>query len=223
MSVVCRSPSSNTVMLVYDETGRKSTESLTIAGQTYTSTTDYDAAGRVAKLTYPDASEVTRTYTERGQLPTLAIGSTTIDSRTDDDGGRMTASSYNNAVSESRAYNTDNTLSSIVFTAAAIGDLSYGWDENKNKTSETTGGTMSGYGFAVGSSGYDDEDRLVNWTSITENASPKNRTPGPTHELLTVATQSVTHNAKGNMTSILSSLRTSSLTPHASVGILRTN
>ena len=38
-------------MLVYDETGRKSTGSLTVAGQTYTSTTDYDAAGRVAKLT----------------------------------------------------------------------------------------------------------------------------------------------------------------------------
>jgi len=137
---------------------------------------------------------------------------TTIDTRTYDDGGSLTASSYNNGVSESLAYNTDNTLSSIVFTGAAIGDSSYGWDENKNKASETIGGTMSGYGFTVGSSGYDDEDRLVNWersdtnldqswnlsavgnwTSITENFSNQNRTHGPTHELLTVASQSVTH------------------------------
>ena len=85
---------------------------------------------------------------------------------------------------------------------------------------------MSGYGFAVGSSGYDDEDCLVNWersdtnldqswnlstvgdwTSITENARTQNRTHGPTHELLTVATQSVTHDAKGNMTLIRAVLR----------------
>ncbi len=37
-----------------------------------------------------------RTYTERGQLATLAVGSTTIDTRTYDDGGSMTASRYNN-------------------------------------------------------------------------------------------------------------------------------
>jgi len=54
---------SNTVTYTYDSAGRKSTESLTIASQTYASTTDYDAAGRVSKLTYPDASEVIRTYT----------------------------------------------------------------------------------------------------------------------------------------------------------------
>ena len=44
-----------------------------------------------------------------------------------------------------------------------MGNYSYGWDSNKNKTSEAISGTLSGYGFAVGSSGYDDEDRLVNW------------------------------------------------------------
>ena len=85
---------------------------------------------------------------------------------------------------------------------------------------------MSGYGFSVGTSGYDDEDRLVNWqrsdtnldqswnlsavgncNSITENSSTQNRTHGPTHEMLTVASQSVTHDAKGNMTLIPAVLR----------------
>ncbi|WP_419188013.1 hypothetical protein [Stieleria bergensis] len=127
---------------------------------------------------------------------------------------------------ETRAYNTDNTLSGISFTGASIGNLSYGWDANKNKTSETITGTMSNYGFDVGVSGYDDEDRLVNWsrddsnldqswnlslvgdwTSYTENASVQSRTHGSAHELLTVASQSVSHDAKGNMTSIPAVLR----------------
>lgn len=75
-----------------------------------------------------------------------------------------------------------------------------------NGVSESITGTMSGYGFSVGSSGYDNEDRLVNWqrsgsnlnqawnlslvgdwTSITENSSTQNRTHGPTHELVSVA------------------------------------
>ena len=46
----------------------------------------------------------------------------------------------NNGVSDTRAYNTDNTL-------ASIGNLTYGWDANKNKTSEAIAGTMSNYGF----------------------------------------------------------------------------
>jgi RHS repeat-associated protein len=134
--------------------------------------------------------------------------------------------SYNNGVSETRAYNNDNTLASISFSGASIGNLSYGWDANKNKTSEGITGTMSGYGFDVGVSGYDDEDRLVSWerddsnldqswnlslvgdwNSYTENASVQNRTHGDTHELLTVAGQAVTHDAKGNQTVIPAILR----------------
>ncbi|WP_153558973.1 hypothetical protein [Roseimaritima sediminicola] len=38
----------------------------------------------------------------------------------------MTGSVYNNGVSETRAYNTDNTLASINYSGAAIGTYSYG-------------------------------------------------------------------------------------------------
>jgi RHS repeat-associated protein len=111
--------------------------------------------------------------------------------------------------------------------------------QNKTRTKHVKrlAQAMSGYGFAVGSSGYDDEDRLVNWersdtnldqswnlsavgnwNSITENSSTQNRTHGPTHEMLTVASQSVTHDAKGNMTLIPAVLRptNSGLPPTAS-------
>jgi len=213
----------NTVTYTYDTADRKSTESLTIAGQTYTSETQYDAAGRVSLLIYPDASEVSRDYTARGQLETISLDSTTIDTRAYDDGGRMTSSSYNNGVSESRTYNNDNTVASINYTGAAIGNLSYTWDFNLNKTSETIGGVMSGYGFTAG---YDDEDRLTSWdrtdnnldqswnlspvgdwNSITQNSAVQNRTHGPVHELLTAAGESLTYDAKGNMTLIPMSLR----------------
>ncbi|EMI23619.1 Rhs family protein [Rhodopirellula europaea SH398] len=129
-------------------------------------------------------------------------------------------------MSETRAYNNDNTLASISFSGASIGNLSYDWDANKNKTSEGITGTMSGYGFDVGTSGYDVEDRLVSWerddsnldqswnlslvgdwNSTTENASVQSRTHGDTHELLTVAGQAVTHDAKGNQTVIPAILR----------------
>ncbi len=218
----------NAAAYTYDEAGRKETEALTIAGQTYTTTTNYNAAGQVSGYTYPDGTDVDRTYTDRGQLYTVAVNSITVDTRTYDDGGRMLTSAYNNGVSETRAYNTDNTLASISFAGASIGNLSYGWDDNKNKTSETITGTMSGYGFDVGTAGYDDEDRLVNWQradnnldqswnltsvgdwgSFTENANVQSRTHGPTHELLTIASQAVQHDAKGNMTLIPGIIRPS--------------
>jgi RHS repeat-associated protein len=197
-----------------------------MGGQTYTTGLDYDAAGQLVEYTYPDGSVVARSYSDRGQLYQTSFDSTVIDTRAYDDGGRMTSSTYNNGVAESRAYNVDNTLASISFSGASIGTYSYGWDDNKNKTAETITGTMSGYGFAVGSSGYDEEDRLLNWErtdsnldqswdlslvgdwdSITENSSTQNRTHGPTHELLTAGGQSVTHDTKGNMTLIPAVLR----------------
>jgi RHS repeat-associated protein len=216
----------NTVSRTYDAANRKTTESLTIAGQTYTSSTQYDAAGRVSLLIYPDGSEVSRGYTARGQLATITLDSTTIDTRAYDNGGRMASSSYHNGVSESRTYNNDNTVASISFTGAAIGNLAYTWDANLNKTSETIGGVMSGYGFTAG---YDDEDRLTSWdrtdntldqawnlspvgdwNSITQNSTVQNRTHGPVHELLTAAGESLTYDAEGNMTLIPLALRSGS-------------
>jgi hypothetical protein len=138
----------------------------------------------------------------------------------------MLTSAYNNGVSEARAYNPDNTLASLAFTGAPIGDLTYTWDANKNKTSESITGVMSDYGFSIPSNGYDQEDRLVgynrndnnlsqswnlslvgDWNSVTTNGTAQSRTHGPTHELLSAAGENVTHDVKGNMTLIPASLR----------------
>ena len=217
---------SNEVAYSYDQAGRKATESLEIAGQTYTTTINYNELGQINGYVYPDGTTVGSSYTDRGQLETIERNNVTIDTRTYDDGGRMLTSNYNNGVGETRAYNSDNTLSSISFTGAPIGNLNYGWDDNKNKTSESITGTMSGYGFSVGANGYDTEDRLIAWTrndnqlnqswnltavgdwdDFTENGNVQDRTHGLTHEMLTVAGEAITHDAKGNMTSIPAVLR----------------
>ncbi len=229
---------SNTVGYAYDAAGRKKSESLTIAGQTYTTETSYNARGELTKYTYPDSTVVDRTYTARGELYQLKHAGTTIDTRAYDNGGRMSSSTLNNGVVDTRAYGADNSVTSIIFTGSgtSIGNLSYGWDNNHNKTSETITGTMSNYGFSIPTGGYDGEDRLVSfnrtsglsqswslspvgdWNSVTTNGTAQNRTHGPTHELLTGAGQNVSTDVKGNITLIPAALRPSSsgLTPQAS-------
>ncbi|MFO0943687.1 MAG: RHS repeat-associated core domain-containing protein [Pirellulales bacterium] len=217
----------NTVGYSYDSASRKTTESLTIAGQTYTTTTDYNARGELTKYTYPDSTVVDRSYTARGELYQLKHAGTTIDTRAYDNGGRMSSSTLNNGVVDTRAHGADNTLSSITFTGSgtSIGNLSYAWDNNHNKTSETITGTMSNYGFSIPTGGYDGEDCLVSfnrtsglsqswslsavgdWNSITTNGTAQTRTHGPTHELLTGAASNVSTDVKGNITLIPSSLR----------------
>lgn len=97
-------------VFTYDKASRKSTEGLTISGQTYTTTTGYNTRGQLTGYTYPDGTAVGRTYTDRGELYQLSHASTTIDTRSYDDGGRMTGSTYNNGVSETRGYNADNSM-----------------------------------------------------------------------------------------------------------------
>jgi len=131
----------------------------------------------------------------------------------------MIGSTYNNGVGETRTYKADNTLAAINFSGAPIGNLAYAYDANKNKTTESIGGNMSGYGFTIPTGGYDSEDRLISytrtdgalaqswnlspvgdWNSVTTNSVAQNRTHGPTHELTAINTAPILHDSKGNIT-----------------------
>ena len=219
---------SNEVAFIYDAAGRKATESLTVLGHTYVVGTQYDAAGRIAKLIYPDSSEVHRSYTARGELYQISqkvVGGslTVIDTRVYDDAGRMISSNYSNGVSQVHSYNTDNTLAGIAFSGASIGDLAYTWDVNHNKVSETIDGVMSGYGFTAT---YDAEDRLITYdrsngnldqawdltavgdmNNVTTNTTVQARTHGPAHELLTAGVAPISTDARGNISAIPAALR----------------
>ena len=138
-----------------------------------------------------------------------------------------------NGITESRTYSNDNLLTAINYSNASLGNLTYTWDVNKNKKSESIGGVMSGYGFTNAGTTYDDEDRLTgyqrtngalsqswnltsvgDWNSVTTNGTAQSRTHGPTHELLTAGGQTVNTDVKGNITllpSALSSLASTAL------------
>ena len=47
---------------------------------------------------------------------------------------------------------------------ATFCDMAYTWDANKNKTSESITGVMSGYGFTAAGTTYDNEDRLTGFS-----------------------------------------------------------
>ena len=135
-----------------------------------------------------------------------------------------------------RAYLTGDNLPALIANAA-VGNYTYGWEASPrrrprreergedavasltDKTSETITGSMSGYGFAVPTGGYDDQNRLTawnrtngtknqawalssvgDWNSFVDAGVTQARTHGPTHEILTIGSATVTHDSRGNMT-----------------------
>lgn len=135
----------NVCTTTYDEIGRKASESLTVAGQTYTTSVDYDDASRKTQMTYPDGTVLNRSYTDRNQLHQLNWDGNVVDTRTYDNGQRLQTCSLGNGITDTRAYNLDNTLASISSSNADIGSYSYAWDANKNKTAETITGPLAAY------------------------------------------------------------------------------
>jgi hypothetical protein len=151
-----------------------------------------------------------------------------------------------NGITESRTYSNEYLLTAINHSNASLGNLTYAWDVNKNKKSESIGGVMSGYGFTNAGTTYDDEDRLTgyqrtngalsqswnltsvgDWNSVTTSGigfQPvvQNRTHGPTHELLTAGGQTVNTDVKGNIT-LLPAVLASRLKPLACNGISTTS
>ena len=77
------------------------------------------------------------------------------------------------------------------------GNLTYTWDVNKNKKSESIGGVMIGYGFT---SGIGFQPVVQTSSGIGFQPVVQNRTHGPTHELLTAGGQTVNTDVKGNIT-----------------------
>ena len=225
---------SNTVAYTFDPAGRKASEALTISSVTYTIGQAYNARNELTTVTYPDSSTSTRSYHASGALNQLGLDGSTISTRSYDVGRRQTTEVLGNGITETRSYRNDNLLSGISYSNTNIGNLGYTWDANKNKTSETIAGVMSGYGFTSAGTTYDFEDRLTgfarasgtftqawnltsvgNWTSITTNGTAQNRTHGPAHELLTAGGSNVTTDVKGNMTVIPTTLRPAGARRHS--------
>ena len=211
----------------------------------------YTALGQLASLTDAQNQTTSYIYDSRGSkltetypdhTPSTSPGQTGYGIVTftyDNAGRRLTSDVLGNGITESCTYSNDNLLTAINYSNASLGNLTYTWDTNKNKKSESIGGVMSGYGFTNAGTTYDDEDRLTgyqrtngalsqswnltsvgDWNSVTTSGigfQPvvQNRTHGPTHELLTAGGQTVNTDVKGNIT-LLPAVLASSLSPQAS-------
>ncbi len=197
--------------------GRLASESLTTDGQTYTTGVAYDFSVPKVTLTYPNGMAVSRSLNSRGLLNSVNMGSTTLLSRTYDAGRRLTSQTFGNGIVEAMSYRTDNLPET---RNTPVGNFSFGWDANKNKTSETISGMLSGYGWSTGTTGFDDQNRLVSrnqgtggtqlieayaltpvgdMSSTTTNGVAQARTHGPAHELLSVGAAAVTEDSRGNI------------------------
>lgn len=226
----------NVVTMVYDDAGRISTETVSNSGRAYTTTRAYDDRGILDKLTYHDGAVVDRVVDERGLLEELKLNSSNIADWQFDAGGRRTQQNYSSGVVTTFGYRDDsngkdNLLASINTAHPSgsstrhVGNYTYTYDANKNKTSETISGQMSAYGFnsAASPATYDDEDRLTGWNrtdgnqdqswglslvgdwdSFTEEAVTETRTQNDVHELTQITGGSIagslTYDAKGNLT-----------------------
>lgn len=219
----------NTVTFSYDDRGQQIQETLTTHGQTYTLGYQKNELGQTTQLQYPDGSLVDRDYTPRGQLlsvdyaPAGAAASSDVADFVYDTGGRETTRNLGNGLATSRSYFADNQIQSIA--TPTVEDLTYTYDANKNPTSETRSGVMAPFSWSTGSMGFDDEDRLTNWsrtngasqtwnlspvhdwTSTTVDGSVQSRTHGLAHEIQSMSgaeiangSASPTFDTKGNMT-----------------------
>ena len=211
------SPYASTATFAHDAAGRIEGESLTAQGQTYTIGRAYDPVGNLTQITYPDGTVVDRDFTERDQLDEVRRNSSPVASFVHDPGMRETSRTFGNGLTTSTNWRDDNQVSSI--DNLAVGNHVYAYDANGNRTSETITGPMSGFGWATGTTGYDAEDRLINWNradgnlnqawdlsdvgnwdSLTTNSVTQNRSHSLAHELTAINTNPITHDAKGNLT-----------------------
>ena len=208
---------SNTTSFDYDEFGRKVSEELTYGANSWEVETEYDALGRAYKEIQPGSNTIERTFTARGQLHQVKRNGATIATRSYDDGGRMIEQALANGITEAYTYHDDNLLESI--SVPGIETRTYAYDANKNVTSETVTGALSGRGWSVPSGGRNAEDRLTawnradtndartwtlssigNWTASSINGSSTSRTYGDVHQPLTIGAATLQYDPRGMLT-----------------------
>lgn len=101
-----------------DPYGRVRTQTATIAGQPYAASWDYDEAGRVKTLTYPDGREQSWNYDGIGLLAEV-IGWIGAGSVRRDSGGRLLGYSLANGVAVGQGWDSDGNLTRLAYQGGA--------------------------------------------------------------------------------------------------------
>ena len=121
----------------YDALGRPASETVTVAGESYTVSRTYDAAGRVATVAYPGGGlSVGRSYNARGYESRVydAASPSTVYWRADrvDAAGRVEEAALGNGVGTTRTYDAATGLVSSIQSGmdggSGVQDLGYAFD-----------------------------------------------------------------------------------------------
>ncbi|WPB74322.1 RHS repeat-associated core domain-containing protein [Archangium violaceum] len=148
----------------YDSAGRVASLTKCVGGVCYTSGQSYDAAGRLARVSYPDGEVVTYGYDSAGRLGSVSgyVNAFTYNGR-----GQLLTAAYANGTTARFSYSDARqwmTESSVVGPAGAVYQASYGYDAGGRVTSMTSAtNPLSNVSY-----GYDALNRL---TSVSGNQS----------------------------------------------------
>lgn len=177
----------------------------------------YDAA-RATTVTLPGGKEIVKVFTARGEMNMLQFAGTMVAYGINDDAGRRTSLIYGNGLVDTRTWTDDGRLDSTrVAGSAVVLDLHYAYDANRRKTDEfdeLNPARSQHFGF-------DDADRLIDWSSGTRSQSwaltavgdweetvrdgvTEQRTHTPVHAIASVDGAEVRHDAAGNLTRMAS-------------------
>jgi len=159
-----------TTSYTYAPEGEVTGRGFSIGGTTYALGYAYDAAGRIAAVTYPDGNRATYGYA-KGRVSSVAmtVGTSTSNIATavayqpgDQD---MTAWTSGNGLTNQLAYDSDGRLAGV--TVPGIQDLAFTYDGADRITKITNGidATMTQ------SFGYDALSRLTSVASVADNSS----------------------------------------------------
>jgi len=141
----------------YDSRLRKTSETVSADGRSWTKSYGYDSMDRVTDVTYPGPSDVDYSYNSQGLLEYIG-GLVGFDYNAQ---GRVTSKAFNNGVVTNLEYHTDDDLRLKSISTSGKQDLSYTYDDVGNIVSITD--AFAGF---TQNFDYDDLDRLIEASEV---------------------------------------------------------
>jgi RHS repeat-associated protein len=140
--VVSVTDAAGTLKLSYDARGRVVTRTRTVTanGKTYVTQYAYDSADRQTSIVYPDGYKIYYGYDGAGNIASVtdSAGKTISSGMTYSASGRLLALKYGNNTSSAYKYDVLDRMQSLTTlnpSAAAIQNLTYGYDADSNVSS----------------------------------------------------------------------------------------
>ena len=174
----------------YDERGNVTSDARTISGAAYTTSYSYDAASRISSITYPAGGWIASYARDAaGQISAVTAtqpGHAAVNLATNvahAPFGPLDGLVYGNGITDARAFDAAYRMTNVTDTgAAAVQNLTYGYDANDNVRSITDVVALANNQML----NYDNLDRLSSATggystgAITYNSNSNRLSYGPT-------------------------------------------